>query len=269
MPGTVHTGRPTTVKSGPVVISRTPQPTTSSGRRPRGQKVTPPPGYLYFQCSSPKAGFQVRMGDDPWIPTDGWGAYEVVDRSRQVGMTIEGGVPPWQYTGSILFDGLKHKMAQDDDIESLLTLAHGDQDNGPGIITIYGLAELEKNDWVIESLDFDAASQIRTNGKLRRLRQKVTLTIREYVSPDYLRTASNAFKRPKGDTTVVITKHGDTPHKLAVRYHCDWKDIRDLNPTRKIHKANQVLATGIRVHVPKKKTSSAKDKTSKTRGKRG
>lgn len=267
MPRRTHIGRPHTVTSGPRIISSTPQPTTGQGRLPQQRKVSVPRGYLFLSCASPSMGIVVLLGPDPFVPTAGWGGYEVVDRALQVGMTIRKGVEPWQYTGSIMFDGYKNKMSQEDDLNSLLTCAHGDDKHGPGIISISGLPELNDWDWVIESLDFDADTQIRRND-MSKIRQQVGMTIRQYVHPDYLDSVDDAFKRPKGRTTVVVVKKGDTPHKLAVRHHCRWQDIRDANPTRKILKANQHLTPGIRIHIPQRESNDHKRNRSRTRGSR-
>jgi hypothetical protein len=258
MPGLTHAGRPRTIKSGPLIIDVTPQPTTGHGRIPTQRKLKMPPGYIFLSCSKPELHIQVRLGPEPFIPTAGWGGYEVVPRPQNVGMTVPTGVEPWQYTGSIMFDGLKHLQSQEDDINALLLCTHGDDDTPPGIISISGLPDLPADDWVVENLDFDADSIIKDNKSMERLRAKVTLTIREYVAPDYLRSATNAFKRPKGDTTIITTKTGDTPHKLGIRYGCDWKTIKRINPMRKITKANQVLKKGLRIRVPKKESKSHK-----------
>jgi hypothetical protein len=265
MPGLTHAGRPNTIKSGPLIIDVTPQPTTGQGRIPTQRKVQVPAGYIFLSCSSPQLALLVRLGPEAWIPTGGWGGYEVVDRPQNVGMTVPKGVEPWQYTGSIMFDGLKHLQSQEDDIQALLLCTHGDDDTAPGIISISGLPDLPADDWVVEALDFDADSIIRHNRSMDRLRAKVTLTIREYVHPDYLRTANNAFKRPKGDTTIITSKTGDTPHKIAIRQGCDWKDIKRLNPMRKITKANQILKKGLRIRVPKKENKSHKTHRSGSR----
>src|SRR5262245_4304101 len=151
MPGTVHTGRPAVLKAGPVVITRTPQPTTGKGRLPQQRKLKVPSGYIFFSCSDPPLALLVRLGPDPWVPTGGFGGYEVVERARQVGMTIAKSVEPYQYTGSILFDGLKHRQSQEDDIDDLCRVAHGDDSTDPGIVSISGLPDLPADDWVIEN----------------------------------------------------------------------------------------------------------------------
>lgn len=265
MPGLTHSGRPTQIRSGPRIIDQTPQPTTGKGRIPQQRKVRVPAGYIFLSCSSPQMAVLVRLGDDPWVPTAGWGGYEVVDRPQNVGMTVAKSVEPWQYTGSILFDGFKHRVSQEDDIRALLRCSHGDDDADPGIISISGLPDLPVDDWVVETLDFDANSIIRDNKSMDRLRAKVTLTIREYIAPDYLRMANNAFKRPKGSTTIITTKNGDTPHKIAIRQGCDWKDIKTANPMRHITKSNQKLKAGIRLRVPVKESKSHKQHRSRTK----
>lgn len=264
MPGLVHTGRAQTIQSGPTLIKQTPKP-TSGPRQQRKAKV--PAGYLFLSCSSPKLSIQVRLGDDPFLPTAGWGGYEVVERPQNVGMTVPKGVEPWQYSGSILFDGLKHRQSQEDDIQQLLRCVHGDDDTSPGIITISGLPDLPVDDWVVEDLTFDSDSVIRDNKTLDHIRLKVGLVIREYIAPDYLRFASNAFKRPKGKTTIITVKRGDTPHKIAVRQGCKWTDIKQLNPHQQppITKSNQQLKAGVRLRVPIKETKKHKQHRSSTK----
>ncbi|HWI68278.1 MAG TPA: hypothetical protein VNS88_07850 [Nitrospiraceae bacterium] len=269
MPGLVHTGRSQTVRWGPSwyrnpAIKSSPKPNTG---RPSQRKAKVPPGYIFLSCSSPKLNIQVRLGDDPFLPSAGWGGYDVVDRPQNVGMLVPKGVEPWQYSGSILFDGLKHMESQEDDIQSLLRCAHGDDDTNPGIITISGLPDLPADDWVIEDLGFDPDSVIRDNKTLDHVRLKISLTIRQYVAPDYLRISSNAFKRPKGKTTIITTKIGDTPHKIAVRQGCKWSDVQMLNPNQRppITKANQKLEGGQRLRVPIKETKTHKTHRSSTK----
>lgn len=269
MPGLVHTGRAQTIRWGPSWyrnpnIKQTPKPGTGP-RQQRKAKV--PAGYLFMSCSSPKLSIQVRIGDDPFLPTAGWGGYDVVERPQNVGMLVPKGVEPWQYTGSILFDGLKHMQSQEDDIQELLRCAHGDDDTNPGIITFSGLPDLPADDWVIEDLSFDGDSVIRDNVTLDHIRLKIGLVIREYIAPDYLRNVSNAFKRPKGKTTIITVKNGDTPHKIAVRQGCKWTAIQQLNPNQipKITKSNQKLIPGQRLRVPIKETKTHKGHRSSTK----
>jgi hypothetical protein len=238
------------------------------GRLPRQRDVGVPPGYIFLSCPNPQLQILVLLGPDPFVPTGGFGGWDIVDRSRQVAMTIPKGIEPYQYTGSIMFDGLKHRQSQQDDINRLMRCAHGDDASDPGIVSISGLPDLPADDWIIENLDFDADSQIRHNKSMELIRQKVTLTIREYIHPDYIKSAPSALKRPKTDTTIITTKEGDTSHKIAVRQNCEWTDIKRLNPTRKIHKANQKLPKGWRLRVPRKESKKHKDKKSKTRSHR-
>lgn len=260
-------GRPTTVTAGNVVIRRTPQPNTTA-RITGGIYV--PPGWVNLACSDPPMIFTARLGPEPWVPTAGWGGYDIVDRPLQVGMTIIKGVPPWAVAGSVIFDGLKDMMSQEDDIKRLMSVAHGDDQSQPGLISVKGVPNLPADDWFIEDMEFDADSVIRHPLTMERVRQKVTFTLREYVSPDYIRSAKNAFQRPKGKVTIITVKDKDTPHKVAVRYHCRVRDLRQLNPNNKyMLKSNTKLPHGMRLRVPVKDNKKHADRKSSSRGNRG
>lgn len=250
---------------------------TETGRKHKPTKKVkwkPPahvkPGWIYIWCSEPVAHFQARIGPEPWIPTDGFGGWEVVDRPHQVGMTVETTTPPYQYTGSVLFDGWHGRHSVEDDIKQLMIIAHGDDDNNPGIFSIRGIPDLPSHHWLIEDLEFDPDSVIRHPSNMERLRQKVTITMREYVSPHYVRVAKNATKKSKGNYTLKVTKDGDTPHKIAVREKVRIKDIIQLNHGNKVFKppitkANQRLKKGLKIRIPVSDNKAHKDKSSRSR----
>jgi hypothetical protein len=232
-------------------------------------KFTPPsqmpPGRIYIYCNEPVAHVSGRVGPEPWLPTEGFGGWEVVDRPHQVGMVTRTTTPPYQYSGSIVFDHYRKRKSVEALCDALMLMAHGDDENEPGIISIVGIPHMPAEDWVIENLEFTDDMTIRRNSDFNRVRQKVILTIREYVPPTYMRQAKNATKKGKGNYTFIRTKAGDTPHKIALREKCSVTDLRKLNPELKLTKANMKLRTNTRMRVPVPDAKRHKDKKSKSK----
>jgi hypothetical protein len=102
-------------------------------------------------------------------------------------------------------------------------------------------------DWVVEAVEFGDPILRPTDAS--RVRQPLTLTLREYVPPSYLRMAKRALDPAKRKTKVVTAHKGDTPAKIARRQRCDWRELRDLNPTL-VRKANQALKAHTKLRVP-------------------
>jgi hypothetical protein len=205
-----------------------------------------PPGRVRLRCGDPK------LDITPWLGTDaprleaGFGGWTVTGRPREVGMTTWDGVEPFQLSLPIMFDGWVAGLSQETDIANLIAVSRGDRESPPGIVTVEGLP-LPVDSWVIENLDFgDPIYALDGN----RLRQPVTVTLREFVPPEYLRRYQTAASKASTKTVVIRAKRGDTPAKIAKRRKVKWTDLRTLNKAL-IKKANQVLKEGARIRVPK------------------
>ena len=204
------------------------------------------PGYVRLRCSDPSLNIVVLLGPEPVTINAGVGGWAVTARPRQVGMTTWEGVEPFQVTLDLMFDGYAAGRSQETMLSRLLNVARGDDESEPGRLSVEGVL-LPADEWVIESVDY--GQPIVDPSSRARLRQPVTLTLREFVEPAYLTLRRRALKGAKGKTKVVTAKQGDTPATIARRMKCTFKQIRELNPSL-ANKANKKLKTGTKLRVP-------------------
>jgi len=214
-----------------------------------------PKGHIRIRSSDPRISLVFLLGPDPIKLTDGWGGWETIARPRQTAMTQWTGTPPFRLTLSVMLNGWVHNRYRDNrrgDVElklkQLINVARGDAESPPGICRIDGIP-LPVNRWVIESMDMGDPILRVYDGA--RVRQPVTITFLEYVPPEFVNLRRKALAGPGPKTKVVKCKDHDTAAKVARRVHCDWKDIRRLNP-QLVKKANQKLKKGTMLRVPVK-----------------
>jgi len=215
-----------------------------------------PPGYVSLTCDDPSLELVVLLGADPVHITGGNASWEITARPRQVSMTTWSGNEPLQVELPLMFDGWTVLSSQEPRLSQLYRVWRGDAESPPGVLAVEGVS-LPADQWVIEALTF--GDPIIDPGSGERLRQPVSLTLREYVPPTYLSLRKRALQGTKGKTKVISTKKGDTPAIVARRQHCKWTDIRALNPTL-VKKANQTLKTNTKLRVPVAKTKERKAK---------
>ena len=204
------------------------------------------PGYVRIVCDDPQLSLVVLLGPEPVRLTAGVGGWEVTPRPRQVGMTSWAGVEPLQVELALMFDGWRTQRSQETKLRRLLAVARGDDESPPGVINVEGVM-LPADEWVIEDVSW--GDPILSATTLERVRQPVTLTLREYVPPQYLQMRRRALQGSKGKTRVLSARTGDTPAIIARRQQCAWTELRALNPTL-IHKANQKLKHGTKLRAP-------------------
>lgn len=209
--------------------------------------VHPPrPGWVRLQCDDPPLDLTVLLGEGSPRLSNGVGGWEVTARPRQVGMTTWAGVEPFQLELPLMFDGWRAGTGQERRLRRLVRVARGDDESPPGVISIDGLI-LPADEWIIENIDYDEA--LRSPDSMKRLRQPLTLTLREFVPPKYLQLRKKALQGAKGKTRIIHARTGDTPAKIARRERCTWKDVRELNAGI-VRKANQTIPKGTKVRVP-------------------
>lgn len=210
-----------------------------------------PPGYVRLTCGDPQFADVVLLGPEPYTVTGGLGGWEVIGRPRDVGMTIWDGVDPYGLSLSLMFDGWREGIKQERTIRALMRVARGDRESPPGVLRVEGIP-IPAQLWVIEGIEF--GDPIRAPHGYR-WRQALTLNLREYIPPTYLRRR----KSPQSSSTktiIVQAKHGDTPAKIAKRRRLkSWTVIRDLN-RKTIKTANQALKPGQKVRVPSTKQAA-------------
>jgi hypothetical protein len=213
----------------------------ASGLNPAVTGAAIPPGHVRLRCGDPAFALLALLGPDAPRISGGIGGWSVVERPQAVGMTLWGGVEPYQLELSLMLDGWAARQSQDE-----------------GIVIPASL-------WVIENIDFgdpilatggeSVVSSWARQGPRHaatpgaRLRQPLALTLREYVPPTVLRRKRSAY----GSSTkyvVVRAIRGDTPAKLAKRRRLkSWTVIRDANRALKL-KANTKLKVGQKLRVP-------------------
>jgi hypothetical protein len=214
------------------------------------------PGYVRLTCDDPSLNIVVLLGPEPVRVTAGVGGWEVTPRPRQVGMTTWTGVEPLQVELPLMFDGWTSHASQERRLAALLRVARGDDQAEPGVISVDGVL-MPADEWVIEDVSY---GDVIVNPTTReRLRQAVTLTLREHVEPTYLQQRKRALQGSKGKTRVITVKTGDTPASIARRQHCKWTALRELNPTL-VTKANLKLKRGTQLRVP---VATTKQRTAK------
>lgn len=217
---------------------------------PSGSAV--PPGYVRLSCGDPALSLVVLLGTEAPKLTGGFGGWSIVGRPRDVGMTIWEGVEPYALTLPLMLDGWAERKSQETALRRLTRVARGDDESPPGILRIAGIP-LPAKRWVIDGIDFgDPINRVRDGA---RYRQPLTLTLREYVPPKYLKRRKSPYAS-SGKTLIVKANKGDTPAKIAKRRGLkSWTVLRDLN-RKLITKANQSLKTGTTVRVPASKTAA-------------
>jgi hypothetical protein len=207
-----------------------------------------PPGWVRLTCSNPPLDTLALMGEGSPRYVGGFGGWDVTQRPRQVGMTTWAGSEPLSLELSLVFDGLRGERSQEPVLRKLYAVARGDDDSPPGILNVRGIA-LVADDWVIDTLDMGDA--LRRDYDHAIVRQQVTLTLREYVPPEYVQLRRARLERK---TKTVTVKDGDTLASLARKHRCKWTDIRGLNittaPPRQPWKANSTLLVGSQLRVP-------------------
>ncbi len=222
----------------------TPQPQT----KVLNASDVPPPGWVRLKSAAPTLNILGPLGPEPPNIGGGFGGYEIVNRPRQVGMTIWNGVEPYQLKFSMFLEGFKEGRSVEEDIAAVMRCAHG-TDGEPGTVQVFGIPRLPTTDWVIEDLEFDEDSTIR-NYSMNRIRQKLTWTLRERNDPAYLSLRKEALMGKKPANTTIKAKRGDTPAKIAKRLKLkSWTIIRDRNKGV-VTKADQKLKEGKKIVVP-------------------
>jgi hypothetical protein len=216
-------------------------------------------GYVRLICDDPHADVRCLMGADPPKITGGIGGWEIVARPRQVSMTTWAGVEPFGVDLALMLDGHAARRSVEEQLAQLIAVGRGDGESEPGLLRVQGIA-LPADRWVIDGMDFGDTLLSSHTGE--RVRQALTLNLREYVPPAYLQLRRSATLGSKGKTKTITTRKGDTPAKVAARVRCSYRDLRELNLTSGLcAKANQTLKVGTKLRVPVAKSKQRKPAT--------
>lgn len=232
---------------------------------PPGPTGPVPPGYVRLRCTDPAVTVVALLGADPPQLTGGFGGWSLVARPRETSMTVWDGVEPFELELPILLDEFAANRTQEAKIRGLIRVSRGDRESPPGIVTVTGFP-LPVKRWVITDIGF--GDPIRRASDAQRVRQSVTLTLREYVPPELLKRRRKSPSKSSTKTHIIKAQKGDTPTKIARRRHLkSWTVLRDLN-RKLIKKANQSLTHGTKIRVPATKPAARGGvKDSKRKGK--
>jgi hypothetical protein len=220
----------------------------------------PPPGYVRLACTDPSFALVALLGEESPAVSGGVGGWSVVARPRGVGMTVWEGVEPCQLTVSLMLDGYAAGRSQEPALRGLLAVARGDSESPPGILSILGIPSLPADEWIVEGIDFGDA--IRRTSDMHRTRQQLTLTLREFVPPEYLSIKKSTSKSSSKSIILTAVK-GDTAAKIAKRRRLkSWTILRSMNPGI-IVKANAAIKAGTPILVPMTKLAASKGRSRK------
>jgi hypothetical protein len=204
-----------------------------------------PYGHVRLTCDDPPADLLLLLGEGAPRLTAGLGGWEITARPRQIAMTTWQGSEPFALELAVMLDGYRENRSVEGQLRRLVAVARGDDESPPGVLRLQGLP-VPAERWVLEALEYGDAI-LRGDGQ--RLRQPLTLTLREYVPPSYLTLRRNTLQGSSAKTRLVRARRGDTPASIARRQRCVWTDLRELNPAL-VRKANQRLAEGTKLRCP-------------------
>ncbi|HEX5592021.1 MAG TPA: LysM domain-containing protein [Solirubrobacterales bacterium] len=201
---------------------------------------------LHLVCPELDVDLLVDMGDGPAQPISGLKAWERVERAEGKALTDRAPVDPFAQEVPILLDGWADSNSINPQLRELEKL--GGEDAEPfraiGPIRRPGLRYILGGDptWGEAVLDEDGD---------RLLRQRLTLVLEEYVSPDQLLRKKKQKKTRTlnwGSAIVAAgsytTRKGDTLHKIALRLFGDVSRWREIGNKNNIHDPNRVLPAG-------------------------
>jgi LysM domain len=207
-----------------------------------------PAGWVRLICTDPKIDATMLLGEEPPQVTNGVGGWEVVQRPRQVAMTIWQGVEPFTLALSVVLDGFRSGLSQEPVIRDLLTAGRGDAESEPSVFEVRGIPSLPADEWVLN--DVEPGDEVIRRDDFDRTRQSYTLTFLEYVPPTFVQLRAKARQGAKAKTTLYTVKRGETPALIARKRRCKWTDLRQLNQSV-VKSANQTtLKAGTRIRVP-------------------
>ena len=254
-----------------MLVGRAEVPRSAAPGRPSAPSI--PPGHVQLYCPDPPRNLVLPLGPEPAKLSGGGGGWEVVGRPRQIGMTLWQGTEPYQLQLGLMLDNYARGTNVERAMRALDRLYRGDDDSEPGVIEVGGMP-LPADEWVIETIDF--GDPIRAVDDLALLRQPVTMTLREFVPPEYMQLRRKAFGKTRAKTRVIKVKRGDTPMKIARRVKCKWTQLRELNPgvikkaNQRVGKKGDKFKVGMKLRAPVAKTPPKKGgKGGKGRGKGG
>lgn len=229
---------------------------------PRGPKLglgyLLQPGQVLLQAwNDVSLRVKMELGDGPWVPqfTPGW---EVIERTRRVGLTEWTGRDPVRIAGPVMLDGLERNDGArvERDIRILEKLGGHRIGNTPPpkiFIDADGAVPHDRTraphlQWVIEQIDWGDALRDRRG---RRVRQFADLVLLQYVEEAAI-AGLPAIKKKQSErrgTGWVDVRQGDTLQRIAARYGLTKAEVREAKRINKIRDVTAVIKKA-RIKLP-------------------
>lgn len=193
---------------------------------------------LHLISTDKQLDLHLNMGDGPATPTAGFSGYETISRVRRTAMTSFIGTQPFAQDVPVMLDGYRENRSIERQLEKLLEFG------GRTKFHAFGPIHREGEIYVFgDEPEFGEAIRAE-DGTL--IRQRLTLKLEEFVSPDLAGRKKHEGKMGLADAVPLeyVTRKGDTLEKIAFRLYHDasrWKEIGRLND---IHDPHRVLPAG-------------------------
>lgn len=173
--------------------------------------------------------------DDPPTLSGGYGGFRVADRPRKTGLTIWQGRAPFQLDVPMLLSDRGSSVS--DEIHNLDVMSSGTSKGGPPTVKVDGAVPVPAHAgelWVIQDVQW--GDIVRRSDRVV-IRQRVNVTLLEYVSDATLEASTESSRTPGGNTVVrhYTVKKGDTLGSIAARQLGDqkrWVDVAAVNGFR-------------------------------------
>lgn len=195
----------------------------------------------------------VLLDEEGASVTRAGGIWEQYARPRDVGLVEYNGRELLTQDVRVIFDGWPGNVRGLGTrwMDHYVNLVEEIADRGLPIRLVGPVAHSERK-WVIEGIDFNET--IREVNFGRRIRQRVTLHLLEYVVGEYLEKLPKGAAQPRSFRWYVIVK-GDDLAKIATKVlgrAALWPDIEQLNDGLRGIKLNPIrFPVGSRIKVPK------------------
>lgn len=202
---------------------------------------------LTLRSSSPPLTVTGIRGQVAPSPTGGFGGWQTISRPHRKSLTEWQGIDPLELTFSVIFDGGPDLSSVESDCLTLEQMAQPDGTTPPPTVTVTGAVPHSDLVWVIDALAFDPAPAYSKSGY--RIRQEATVTLKEYVSADLVKSAAETARGKVTTAKSYIVKKGDTLLSIAAAQLGDftrWTDIAALNGIRDPNR----ITVGQRLRLP-------------------
>jgi hypothetical protein len=208
--------------------------------------------------------FDSNFGDGPAIVTEGYAGWQVVQRPKEVGLTVWQGRNPMAIEIPFMIDFLPlwdstfadepgvQCENQVTNLEQLCGIGGHAQPSvcfvdGGGLIP-HDYSIYKGHQWVIEQLTWDKQMEVRSGTSGRRLRCGGVITIRQYMTPSEILQRIGPRDRARKPRYYKV-KRGDNLEKIAAKFYGNanmWKKIANANHLRD----PRSLKIGRKIRIP-------------------